>query len=106
MEENLLGLGFLEVKGEAALATIHGQEIVAEISVPGLGASDQSHEHVTAQIANIAHLDLNHIRAHVGEEKTSIRPLNLLRDFDDFNSREWSGHKCPLQINSLARFYG
>ena len=68
---------------------------MAEIGVLGLRPGDQAHEHVAAQVADITHLDLDHIRAHIGEEQTGVRSLDFLGDLDNFHPRERSRHKRP-----------
>ena len=68
---------------------------MAEIGVLGLRPSDQAHKHIAAQVADIAHLDLDYLCAHIGEEQTGVRSLDFLGDLDNFHPREWSGHKRP-----------
>ena len=91
---------------DAALAAVHGEEVVAEIRVLGVRPADQPHQHVSAEIADQGHLDLDDHGPHVREKQSGVRSLDFLGDLDDPDARERSRHSPHLMAVKPARLCG
>src|SRR5262249_17604297 len=95
---------------DAALAAIHGIEVMRHIGVADLRSANQAGQHVTADVAAFAIFDLGDFSTEVSQKKCRERSLDFLRDLDNLDSFNRLRHLDPLdedyfQAASIQAFW-
>src|SRR5208337_543859 len=78
--------GLPEVERNAALATIHRDEIVRDLGILRFRSPDHFGKHPAAGVAGSALFDFGDARAEVGEKQRRKRTLDLLTNLQDLDS--------------------
>ena len=88
--------GTAQVQRHAALAAVAG-------GVDGAARIVGRDMDVPAVVANTRQFDLHHVRAHVREQRGSLRPLDQQPNFQNANVLQRPGHVVASQVHAAAR---
>ena len=91
--------------GAALVAQVQGDAAFAAIAafVDGTARIVRRDVDVAAVIADAGQLDLDHVGAHVGQQRRRLGPLNVQARFEDANAAQGTGHGLPLARSPHAQ---
>jgi hypothetical protein len=75
----------LQVEDDPTLVAVHHQERRRLVA-------DLGRDRMARIVAIGRFLDLDHIRAHVGQHERAGRPRHHVREVDDLQTSQWAGH--------------
>ncbi len=97
--DDLDRLGLAQVERDAALAAVHGDEVVRDLRVFRFRAADHFGEHPAAGVSRAALFDLGHGGSEIGQEQRRKGSLDFLSDLQHFDSFKRFGHPA-LSLSS------
>jgi hypothetical protein len=84
VEEHVAAVRLLEVERHALLAPVDGEEVRALAAV----GAEEGRPHAAHRVAPGRLLDLDHLRAQVGEQHRAVRPGEHAREVEDADAVE------------------